>query len=210
MSRWGQLYWPVDIAMPAGDEELDREFQRRKRSILTRYLSSTRKMRQELSALRKEWAKVFDQLSELYDDLAPTWEGDAMARWLGAINYRSVITLDEERKLGMEPFMTANHWDTIDGSGEFAKDAASWTSPQEMVNACLRLISLIEAGNEIALRVRNAYVERELPADDPRLSDVSWRKEQGEGFVVELRRTAENATKCKERGVEKVGFLIYM
>lgn len=210
MSRWAQLYWPLEMTLPKGTDTLEHEYWTRKRSFLKRYLSRTHQMRQELFALRDEWEKVFHQTSKLYDDLAPTWEGHALAHWLSAVYYESQLSVEEINELEIQPFITIADWDVIEGCGRFPEGPDWWATPEELERACLGLISLVEAGNETALKARNIYVQGGLRNDDPRLADEARRKEMEAGFVTELRRAAENAASCRDRGIEKVGYLIYL
>lgn len=188
MSRWAQLYWPVDMKLPAGVAAFD----------------------QKPDGLREEWETVYDNLSELYGDAAPTLVGDSLARWLSAIYYRTALSSDEVGELGMEPLMTVAVWDNIEDDGEFPEGPDWWAPPGEVERACEGLIKLVEADNETALKALEIYVRGSLPVDDPRLGDEIWRKERKVDFLTELRRITENAANCREQGITKVGFLIYM
>jgi hypothetical protein len=101
-------------------------------------------------------------------------------------------------------------WDNIEAEGEFADFPECWAAPEDVERACENLIGLIDANNETALKACEIYVSGRLSDDDSRLQDNSWREEREKEFVEELHRLAENAAKCRERGITKVGFLIYM
>lgn len=210
MSRWAQLYWPVEIALPRGTDKLERECWTRERSFLKRYLPRTRQFQQELIALEGSWDKIFRQTSKLYDDMAPTREGHALAHWLSAIYYESQLSVEEISALGIEPFITITDWGVITCDGGFSEYPEWWTTPRELEQACLGLVSLVEARDETALKAREIYVQGGLSDDDTQLDDEARRKTMEARFTTELRCIAENAVKCRERGIEKVGFLIYL
>ena len=210
MSRWAQLYWPVDKALPAGTAKLDQALFERKRSILTKFLPSTRKLEREYVALCSEWEKVIDDLNKLYGDTAPTRDGDSLGRWLSAINYRVALSGDEVRELGIAPLMTIAVWDNIEDDGKFLEDPEWWARPEAVERACEGLIELVEVNNVTAVKAREIYARGSLPDDDPRLGDENWRKEREASFIAEMGRIAQNAAKCREQGITKVGFLVYM
>ena len=209
MSNWAQLFWPVDRELPDGNGKLYRDYFKRKNSILTKYLASTREMGQKVQALSAEWENKFDELSTLYDDAAPTLEGHSLARWLSDIDYCVELSSDEVEALGIQSLMTCTEWDFIEDEGAFPDFPSAWAAPGDVEKACENLLGLLNDCDETALRAREIYVNGRHSADDPRLADESWRKEREREFEAELRQMAENAAKCQDRGITKVGFLIY-
>lgn len=209
MSSWAQLYWPVDMKLPEGSGKLYRDYYKRKNSILTKYLSSTREMGQKLQALQAEWTKTYSDLSTLYQDAAPSLEGYALATWLSELDYCMELSSDEVDALGIQPLMTCLEWDGIEEDGEFPDFPEAWAAPGDVEKACGNLLELLNDRDETALRACEIYVNGRLPDDDPRFTDEAWRKERERNFEAELRRIVENAAKCRERGITKVGFLIY-
>lgn len=161
----------------------------------------------------------WEEAEQIYSRLDLDIETESMARWFERCQMGAHMDLSAKLELG--PYGFAHWYELIEEDG-FPNGPEDWVSPDEMIAATNRFMSLIGLENADALILVECFIQRNrtrqapmpppgepmprvLEGEDP--SDVAiWRVSALSLLLRNLEGVILTAHNCRREGIERIAF----
>lgn len=165
----------------------------------------------------------YEKSHEVFDKVdSNLMETKSMARW-----FSECLTgehMDVVARMGLRPYSLAHMYELIEEDEEFPDGRDAWVSPDEMIEATRKFLSLIGNDDPDALvlvecfvtetRTRRAGSERVGPR--PRFAEGEdsfevglWRAQALRELLNNLEGVIATARACKKAGIDRIAFCYF-
>ena len=164
----------------------------------------------------------FEEANKLYEKLNFIGDTKCLARWfteclMGA--HCAIVA-----RLELKPYSFAHMYELIEEDGEFPNGPDAWVSPDEMIDATKKLLSLIGNDDPDALVLMECFINenrtrwarhagtrprpRIVEGEDP-FEVGLWRAQMLSLLLENLQGVIEAANSCKKEGMERIAFCYF-
>lgn len=160
--------------------------------------------------------------NELYTKYSNNAEPKSMARWFSDCLTSGHWKMVE--RMGLRPYSFAHMYLLIEEDGEYPSGLDAWVSPDEMIEATKKLLSLIGNDDPDALVLVECFINenrsrkaayagirprsRIVEGEDP--FEVGFLRAQMLSLLLEnLQGVIDTANSCKKEGIERIAFCYF-